>query len=79
MEFLNDRHPRARLTAQDDIFALGYVTSMFALELVVYVEETFGFTVPRPELAMRNFRSAAAIARLVDSHVGPPSAPAPSV
>jgi methoxymalonate biosynthesis acyl carrier protein len=48
-----------------DIFASGVVTSLFAMELVVHVEQAFGVTVDGEELSLDNFRSVRAIAALV--------------
>lgn len=52
-------------TDTEDYFALGYVNSLFALELVTYVEKHFGITVGVADLDMDNFRTIAGIARLV--------------
>jgi methoxymalonate biosynthesis acyl carrier protein len=60
---------RARLktpvTVEQDLFADGLVTSMFAMELVVRLEETFGVAIVGPDLKLANFRSVAAMADLV--------------
>lgn len=50
----------------DDIFALGFVTSLFAVELVTFVESTFGFEVAPTDLVLDNFRSVNALWELVD-------------
>ncbi|WP_212823169.1 acyl carrier protein [Catellatospora sp. TT07R-123] len=49
----------------DDIFALGYLTSLRALELVTYVERRFGLTVDAEDLSLDNFRTIARIAAFV--------------
>jgi methoxymalonate biosynthesis acyl carrier protein len=49
----------------DDIFATGYVNSMFAMQLVQFVETTFGVTVESDDLEIDNFRSVDAITALV--------------
>jgi len=41
----------------EDIFATGYVNSMFAMQLVQFVESTFGLAVESEDLEMDNFRS----------------------
>lgn len=41
----------------DDIFKLGLVNSLFALELVVYLENTFGIEVANEDLDLNNFKS----------------------
>lgn len=49
----------------DDIFATGYVNSMFAMQLVQYVESTFGIAVESEDLELDNFRSIDALTSLV--------------
>lgn len=49
----------------EDIFALGFVTSLFAMQLVMFVEKEFGITVGNEDLEIDNFRSVNAIAELV--------------
>jgi methoxymalonate biosynthesis acyl carrier protein len=60
---------RARLktpvTAEQDLFADGLVTSMFAMELVVRLEQSFAVAIVGPDLKLANFRSVAAMADLV--------------
>jgi acyl carrier protein len=66
LAFMEPRFPGHQLDPADDIFALGFVNSMFAMELVVFVETTFGFSVPNDELRLDNFRTADAVADLVE-------------
>ena len=54
------------LQDEEDMFATGYVNSMFAMQLVQFVETQFGFAVESDDLELDNFRSIAAIARLVE-------------
>jgi acyl carrier protein len=49
----------------EDIFALGVVNSLFAMQLVMFVEKEFGITVEDEDLEIDNFRSVDAIAGLV--------------
>ncbi|WP_245568543.1 acyl carrier protein [Nocardia concava] len=53
------------LSPDDDIFALGLVNSLRALEIVVHVESTYGITVEVDDLELDNFRSAARAADFV--------------
>ncbi|GIJ48804.1 hypothetical protein Val02_56900 [Virgisporangium aliadipatigenens] len=64
-QFICGRFPSVSISDTDDIFAIGVATSLFAMELVIFVENTFGFQVPNEELEMANFRSVEAIAALV--------------
>jgi methoxymalonate biosynthesis acyl carrier protein len=50
---------------EQDLFAEGMINSMFALELVVQIENTFDVAVEGPDLDMANFRSVNAMANLV--------------
>lgn len=50
----------------DDIFALGFVNSLFAIELVVFLEKTFGIKIPNEELTLDNFRTVRTMAAVVD-------------
>ena len=50
---------------EQDLFADGMINSMFALELVVQIENKFGVEVEGRDLDMANFRSVNAMADLV--------------
>lgn len=50
----------------EDIFALGYINSLFAMELVLFVEREFGITIDNEDLELDFFRSVNAIAALVE-------------
>jgi len=54
----------------EDIFATGFVNSMFAMQLVQFVESTFGITVESDDMEIDNFRSIDAIAALVERKQG---------
>ena len=60
------RFVRADLGEDEDIFATGFVNSMFAMQLVQFVESDFGITVESEDLDLDNFRTVAAIAALVE-------------
>ncbi|MDH2428416.1 acyl carrier protein [Sphaerisporangium sp. TRM90804] len=48
-----------------DLFKLGVVSSLFAMELVVFVESTFGVFVEGPDLVLDNFRTVRSMSALV--------------
>ena len=50
----------------DDLFGKGYLNSLFAMELVLFVERQFGLTVDNADLDPDNFRSVGAIAGFVE-------------
>ena len=50
----------------DLIFVSGYVSSMFSLELIMFIEATFGVTVENSDLERTNFESVQAISLFVE-------------
>lgn len=56
-----------QLEDDENMFALGYVNSLFAMQLVMFVEKEYLFTVPREELKLDNFQSIDAIVALVEA------------
>jgi len=69
-EFLSRFFRDHKLADDEDIFATGYVNSMFAMQLVQFVETTFGIAVESDDLEMDNFRTVNAIAALVERKQG---------
>ncbi|HET9138360.1 acyl carrier protein [Actinophytocola sp.] len=63
--FITAKYPAIELTDDQDIFALGFVNSLFAMELVMFVEKTFGTQIPNDELRLDHFRSVNAMVQLV--------------
>ncbi len=64
--FVEGRFPQAGITTDQDIFSLGYINSLFAMELVMFIEKTFSVTVPNDELRIDNFRTVEAMSALVE-------------
>lgn len=58
----------AQFSDSKDIFASGAVNSLVAMQLVLFVEKSFGFTVEDDQLSIDHFRSVDAIAALVARH-----------
>ena len=56
---------RTPVTADQDLFADGVITSMFAMQLVVQLEQSFDVAIVGPDLKLANFRSVAAMTDLV--------------
>ncbi len=54
------------LQDDQDIFAMGFVNSLFAMQLVLFVESEFGIVVENDELDIDNFRSISAITNLIE-------------
>ncbi len=53
------------LDGDADIFGLGLVNSIFAMQIVLFVEKEFGITVDNDDLELDNFRSINAITGFV--------------
>jgi methoxymalonate biosynthesis acyl carrier protein len=64
-EFLSRFFKNHDLQPHEDIFALGFVNSLLAMQLVAFVEKEFGVTVGDEDLDLDNFRTIDAIASLV--------------
>jgi methoxymalonate biosynthesis acyl carrier protein len=64
-EFLSRFFKSHDLQPDEDIFALGFVNSLLAMQLVAFVEKEFGVQVADEDLDLDNFRSINAISNLV--------------
>ncbi|HEX8160663.1 MAG TPA: acyl carrier protein [Pyrinomonadaceae bacterium] len=64
------------LRDDEDMFAAGFVNSMFAMQLVQFVEQEFAVTVEDEDLDIDNFRSLDALAALVARKTAPQPSPA---
>lgn len=64
-EFLSRFFKGHDLQPEEDIFALGFVNSLLAMQLVAFVEKEFGVSVGDEDLDLDNFRSIQAIADFV--------------
>lgn len=67
--FLCTRWP-GELRDDDDIFEAGVVNSLFAMQLVVFVEDEFAIQISNEDLERDNFRTVNSITGLVERHVG---------
>ncbi|MFI9360988.1 phosphopantetheine-binding protein [Kitasatospora sp. NPDC053057] len=58
---------RTKQTVADDVdlFGTGLVTSLFAMELLVHLEQSFAVTIAGPDLTLDNFRTVDAMTALV--------------
>jgi methoxymalonate biosynthesis acyl carrier protein len=55
-----------QLADDEDLFATGIVNSLFAVQLVTFIEKTFGLEVDAEDLEIRNFRSLNAATAFVE-------------
>ena len=64
-EFIGRSFHNAQFADSDDIFALGFTNSLFAMQLVAFVEQQFRIEIDSDDLEIDNFRSVDAISALV--------------
>lgn len=64
LSFLEERIKTTVATDQD-LFKSGLVSSMFAMQLVVHLEERYDIAVIGPDLTLDNFRTVQAMTSLV--------------
>jgi methoxymalonate biosynthesis acyl carrier protein len=69
-EFLSRFFKSHDLQPDEDIFALGFVNSLLAMQLVAFVEKEFGISVEDGDLDLDNFRSINAISQLISRKAG---------
>jgi len=65
-EFLSKFFRHHDLQLDEDIFALGFVNSMFAMQLVLFIEQEFQITIDNEDLEFDNFRSINSMNRLIE-------------
>jgi methoxymalonate biosynthesis acyl carrier protein len=65
-DFLSRFFGSHELHDDDDIFASGFVNSMFAMQLVLFIEQEFQVTIENEDLDFDNFRTINAIVNLLE-------------
>jgi acyl carrier protein len=65
--FIGSHVRDTELTDDHDIFATGSVSSLFAVQLVMWVERTFAITVAPADLDIENFRTVKDVVRFVET------------
>jgi methoxymalonate biosynthesis acyl carrier protein len=65
-EFLAGHLHEVEVEDDEDLFAAGLVNSLFAVQLVMWVERTYGIQVAGRDLDFANFRSVCAVAKFVE-------------
>ncbi|MCQ4208856.1 acyl carrier protein [Streptomyces longispororuber] len=73
-QYLSRFFPVHALDDDADIFELGFVSSMFAMQLVSFVEQEFGITVEADDLELDHFRSVSALDAFVTRKLAAPLA-----
>ena len=56
-----------RLTEEDNFYDVGYVNSLFSIQLITFLEKTFSFTIEQADMDIENFCSINAISAFVES------------
>ncbi|QMS92034.1 acyl carrier protein [Nostoc edaphicum CCNP1411] len=65
-EFLARFFRNHDLQLDEDIFALGFVNSMFAMQLVLFIEQAFQITIDNEDLDLDNFRTINSMTHLIE-------------
>lgn len=55
-----------RVTDDEDIFATGYLNSLFAVQLIKWIEDAFNVPIASEDLDIGNFRTIASIEEFVE-------------
>lgn len=69
-DFLLEYITEHDLQDDDDIFALGLVNSLFAMQVVLFVEQEFDLEVDGEDLDFSNFRTVNAVHNFVQRKTG---------
>ena len=64
--FMSRTLEQSEIDVDEDIFAAGLANSLFAMQLVDFVEREFGIEIESEDLEIDNFRTIARLAALVD-------------
>ncbi len=65
-EFIAQHTGGIRVDDEEDMFASGIVSSLFAVQIVMWIERSFGTPIEGADLDFANIRSVSAIASFVD-------------
>lgn len=63
--FLAKYFQNIELQDDQDIFSMGFVNSLFAMQLVLFVEKEFGISVDNEDLDIDNFRTLTTMTSLI--------------
>lgn len=65
MAFFIEKGKAAGLAYETDLFKGGFIDSLFALEMVLYLEKTFSVRIKDKEITENNFRTISSIAAVI--------------
>jgi methoxymalonate biosynthesis acyl carrier protein len=63
--FFSRSFPNHNLQDDDDIFAMGFINSLFVMQLVLFIEQESGSQVENDELEIENFKTIKIIERFI--------------
>lgn len=63
--FLAKYFQNVEIQDDQDIFSMGFVNSLFAMQLVLFVEKEFGISVDNEDLDIDNFRTLNTMTSLI--------------
>lgn len=66
-KFLSKHFVNYDLKDDEDIFSLGFVNSLFSMQLVMFIEKEFKITIGNEDLDLKNFKTINAITELIVS------------
>ena len=65
-EFFKAKGVSDNLDFETDLFKGGFIDSLFAFEVVVFLEETFGVHLDNEDITEENFRTITSMASMID-------------
>jgi methoxymalonate biosynthesis acyl carrier protein len=65
--FLAKYFRKHELQNDEDMFTLGFVNSLFAMQLVMFLEKEFAVRIETKDLDIENFRTINSIIRLIEN------------
>ncbi|MGE5632419.1 MAG: acyl carrier protein [Caulobacteraceae bacterium] len=68
-KFLSRFFRNYEIKDDDDIFSLGFVNSLFSMQLVMFLESEFKMRIENKDLDLNNFRTVNSIVSFVESKI----------
>lgn len=68
MEFFNSKNI-TDVTNETDLFKGGYVNSLFALEIVMFLEKEFKIKIKNKDITEKNFKTINSMAEVVEKYL----------
>lgn len=75
-DYIQPKFPEIEFRDDEDIFAMGFVNSLFAMELVLFLEKRTGARIPNELLALDSFRTVDNMVTLAGKLAGQGAEPA---